>query len=1012
MKRAASYEDTRIAKKLRISEDPFDVALECSVQDLYRSDTNGTGFIRAKVFMIWPTVNGQLRIQVRVAVESRQVGFEVTFSGHCAEYFIQKKKPSTSPTTFPISLRYVEGAVVKFIKTVRWGDEERVVDTWKLKAEEPDWFKSPSPADNVNEVVSKPEFKTTIPHKRVNTPISSRTPSSEHSSVGRQSPPSRTVVDLSDDAQAQEKHKPRKEKPAVSPPAQESSARGKPPRAVKMSKRQKKVERLAQRHPNGAPAKETTGGTSAEEPILHPPTRVNTPAANSSIRPEEPAKVDIEANNASKHPDEPGPNPPATSTVANASTKLAELRAGFTNDNGDKFSPLADLKRLGAFYNVIGVVVRCTPAEKSRTGEFTCTISIVDPTCYSTISYDLTPSEGFIITCFTKRYKEWLPAAAKHGDILILSRLKTSEWNGSMRGTGLGNRLSWAIYSPASETTHHGHFDTSVVPLSEGADNGFGLKISPFHNPTAAEIAYCKGLSHWWEGVVRSREEAQKEVTVVGNYGGEIYQRPSQRSSRVHRLISDAHPDAPPSGYFDCTVEVLYGMLNDSGPGVYSLFVTDYTANSALYPVQADWAPSDLTDSILKIEMWDDAASMGPTMVQGQYYSMKNVRAKVNTAGYLEAKIVETKMSHMGEGETDMHLKALLERKKAWQQNSSSTDGTRVYPHQLLQDIQDGQRFTCTVEVLYVDSGSHGSNAFIYVTDYTSNPMLTSCHPLEAWASNLAGQVLKVQLSDGQAATGKRLETGSFCQLRNVRVKSSHTTDGIRGYLGGEQRLIMKLQRESEDEQLKSLLARKDTWSGQFSTNVTKLPLTTNVPAPLSLPTLAPSRQKPYVSIQKGKAGSSDFYVLGRVIDFWPSDVEDFVLLYCSNCRTNIPKSQKACLECVDMDHEFVQFHYRFFLRLQDEEGGTLDVVITHKSLLLNQVKLADLHEDASAVKSVLDCLAPYIGNLVQVHDSWTKGTRLVINTPYFYWKVTSKALPLDDGSPLVYYLIDVNECS
>ena len=102
-------------------------------------------------------------------------------------------------------------------------------------------------------------------------------------------------------------------------------------------------------------------------------------------------------------------------------------------------------------------------------------------------------------------------------------------------------------------------------------------------------------------------------------------------------------------------------MLNDGGPGVYSLFVTDYTANSALYPVQADWAPSDLTDSILKIEMWDNAASMGPTMVQGHYYSMKNVRAKVNPAGYLEAKIVETKISHMGEGENDMHLKALLE---------------------------------------------------------------------------------------------------------------------------------------------------------------------------------------------------------------------------------------------------------------------------------------------------------------------------------------------------------------
>lgn len=130
------------------------------------------------------------------------------------------------------------------------------------------------------------------------------------------------------------------------------------------------------------------------------------------------------------------------------------------------------------------------------------------------------------------------------------------------------------------------------------------------------------------------------------------------------------------------------------------------------------------------------------------------------------------------------------------------------------------------------------------------------------------------------------------------------------------------------------------------------------------------------------------------------------------------------------MDHEFVQFHYRVFLRLQDEEGGTLDVIVTHKvmngtpshfyvlklkpkqSPLLSQVKLADLHEDASVVKSVIDRLAPYIGNLLQVHDSWTKGTRLVIDTPYFYWKVTSRELPLNDSSTFVYYLIDVNECT
>lgn len=151
-----------------------------------------------------------------------------------------------------------------------------------------------------------------------------------------------------------------------------------------MSRRQKKVERLAQRHPNGVSAKETAGGTRAEEPMPNPPTRVDTPATNGSVRPEEPGKVD--ATNGSKHPEEPGPNSPATPTVESANTKPPELRVGFTNDvvcappmyffqafetniiQGDKFSPLADLKQVGAFCNVVGVVVRCTPAEKSRKG--------------------------------------------------------------------------------------------------------------------------------------------------------------------------------------------------------------------------------------------------------------------------------------------------------------------------------------------------------------------------------------------------------------------------------------------------------------------------------------------------------------------------------------------------------------------------------------------------------------------------------------------------------------------
>lgn len=195
-----------------------------------------------------------------------------------------------------------------------------------VKAEEPDWFKTPSPVNNVDEVIPKPVSNPTIPHKRVNTPISFPTPSNEHSLVRQHS---RAVADRSDNPETT--YKPRKGRRTPSPPAQGSSARERPPRTVKLSKRQKKAERRAQKRSNGVSVEETGSSTRAEEPIPIPPTKV-IPATSGNICPEEPAKVDLQAMEGSTHPEEPGPNPPVTPTVASASTKPREPRAGFTND--------------------------------------------------------------------------------------------------------------------------------------------------------------------------------------------------------------------------------------------------------------------------------------------------------------------------------------------------------------------------------------------------------------------------------------------------------------------------------------------------------------------------------------------------------------------------------------------------------------------------------------------------------------------------------------------------------
>ena len=55
-------------------------------------------------------------------------------------------------------------------------------------------------------------------------------------------------------------------------------------------------------------------------------------------------------------------------------------------------------------------------------------------------------------------------------------------------------------------------------------------------------------LAKWWRAVSRVKEEEgsmmQVDVSMM------------QKAKRVHRLISEANPGLPPSGFFDCTVEV------------------------------------------------------------------------------------------------------------------------------------------------------------------------------------------------------------------------------------------------------------------------------------------------------------------------------------------------------------------------------------------------------------------------------------------------------------------------
>lgn len=108
--------------------------------------------------------------------------------------------------------------------------------------------------------------------------------------------------------------------------------------------------------------------------------------------------------------------------------------------------------------------------------------------------------------------------------------------------------------------------------------------------------------------------------------------------------------------------QIMKGFLNDNG--VYSLYVTDYTPNSQMTPVQAEWCPPELGDRILKVEMWDSASALGQTMETGEYWFLRNCKMKVSRGGYLEGTMQEARgVVKLEESESDHHphLAALLQ---------------------------------------------------------------------------------------------------------------------------------------------------------------------------------------------------------------------------------------------------------------------------------------------------------------------------------------------------------------
>ncbi|EJF66176.1 hypothetical protein DICSQDRAFT_132309 [Dichomitus squalens LYAD-421 SS1] len=638
------------------------------------------------------------------------------------------------------------------------------------------------------------------------------------------------------------------------------------------------------------------------------------------------------------------PSPPPPSQRHDNADPTEALRIGCHTSFG-AYIPLLEFTGSG-MRNIMGVIAAAPITTQTKTGEFMMRLNLFDPSNFAT--------SGLNVTLFDKAVLG-LPKT-EAGDVLILRSIMVDQFNGYCAIGASYKGWQWAV------------FHVKTGRLSSAPEDSCALR---HFQPERSEVHHSLRLGDWW------RDASANQVA----FGAE---NPTSASrGRPHKLFSDADCN----GYFDCTVEVLHGYQNGDHP--YTLFVTDYTRNASVAPIQAAWCPPKLAPVVMQVEMWDSSAQVAVTMRPGEYYSMRNMRLRVSGGGYLEGKMQEgDKIKKLDEDvlENQPHLIELLKRKQEWEARAGTVDGIPEFPHQLIQEVEVDHHFNCTVEVICISAKDDFS--YLYVTDYTARPDLV---PVAATIASgaLAERVVRISLNDAQIEVGKSLETGDFVAIRNLRLRPSNGGTLLSGRLGGQHRLITKLNPKSTSNiELRALLRRKKDYEASQEKpkdnkkNRRASRRAANPPADEGK-SRSPSRTKgkgkaddKYVALSDVKASDacpSVFRVRAKVVDFFPDNLRDCTIMRCTNCDRSIPKTRQRCTECDDVmeDTTFVQVFFNLYFSIEDEEGTALPVSVSdERCTVLQDLVPDDVHDDVDdAFSMFIARLQPLLGDLLDVSE-------------------------------------------
>ncbi|KAF9227780.1 hypothetical protein BS17DRAFT_774296 [Gyrodon lividus] len=977
------------------SQDDFHESRKRCAKELPQLGKDGDGYIEGKVFMIWPPRNRLHRINLEIVEDSGIYRFEVEIPHRDGIAFrphericialkgarTERRKESSAPHYLPIILKYPDGVVLKYLSGANQG---RIINTWEERAAD-EWY-NPGTTQRVSDASE----------------VIRRGPVQEASSLRAPPPPRPEVSDGHNEGMTTG----RAPLPqiainsnivATQPPQQVhkqcNTSIGKRGRVVKETKSQKKRRKQKEREMflHGSP--ENYGdmwGSASVAALGNEQSKYSTHRSSDNVSRGNLTSTSRQGcehfNGGISLPTDGRIIPlckdvPKDKLFADEESSVPALRfqAGIRTERGDVFTALQDLQNGHSMTNIIGVVTSVNLEKKTRSKEWSRSFIVVDPSNFE--------SNGITVICFQKKYLEWLPQVKKD-DVVILRKLKISEFNGSLTATGFSDKLRWAVYDPTTHCIRPPIMGDA--PEKEALGDGLGYKFSPYWEPIedSVELQYCRRIVGWWKDLQQRRSQ---DVTTV---------QCSRPARRQHLLISQASPELPPNGFFSCTIEVLQKF--DGNTETSTVYVTDYTTNPCIHPVQATWCPPELSDHILQCEMWDDAKAIARTMNPGEYWYLHNVRAKWNPNHYMEGKIrLAEKITQLDETKlrAQPYLAALLARKKDFEENRKSPAGSgssHIFPDTLFQDVDEKTSFfTCTVELLHVDFNS-GGNPSIYVTDYTFNHDLPATLSTADWAHGLDHRVVRIKLDDAQARNSQDLTTGSLYTMRNLRLYRCANTPGAYGRLGGEDRLITPL-RDLLSHHAQMLRKNKDKWRREI------MLIGLSAATPMLDASATHLDGSTIQQLLSGPAHTNTFRIVARAVDYFPFCLEDACVLRCTKCTFDVPPYLKGCPRCDNMMETHCKWFYCLYLRLQDKAGSEITVSLSGKECtLLRGVEPTDFRYDQAAFNKFLAKLDPILGDLKDVHRAWSQNEDKVIESPQMCFTLESWNVGKETGYGLL----------